>query len=117
MRGASLLAHKRALLPGRRLFNSLPIFDKATNDSESTPAMLYPVGRSDYTERLHFFFGILIAYGDSNTYGLGAVAENIRNCLVDGGALIIGGHESLPKGYSGFCQWSGQRAIFQKCSR
>lgn len=45
------------------------------------------------------------------------VLENIRNCLVDGGALIIGGHESLPKGYSGFCQWSGQRAIFRKCSR
>jgi len=45
------------------------------------------------------------------------VLENLRNCLVDGGALIIGGHESLPEGYSGFCQWPGQRAIFQKCSR
>ncbi|MCG6938082.1 MAG: chemotaxis protein CheR [Gammaproteobacteria bacterium] len=42
------------------------------------------------------------------------VLENIRDCLVDGGALIIGGHESLPGGYSGFCQWPGQRAIFQK---
>ena len=45
------------------------------------------------------------------------VLENIRSCLVDGGALIIGGHESLPRDYSGFCQWPGQRAIFRKCSR
>jgi chemotaxis protein methyltransferase CheR len=45
------------------------------------------------------------------------VLENIRDCLVDGGALIIGGHESLPGGYSGFCQWQGLRAIYQKCSR
>jgi chemotaxis protein methyltransferase CheR len=44
------------------------------------------------------------------------VLENIHNCLVDGGALIIGGHESLPRGYSGFFQLSGQRAIFRKCS-
>ena len=45
------------------------------------------------------------------------VLENICNCLVEGGALIIGGHESLPEDYSGFCQWPGQRAIFRKCSR
>jgi len=45
------------------------------------------------------------------------VLENIRNRLVDDGALIIGCHESLPKGYSGFCQRSGQRAIFRKCRR
>jgi len=45
------------------------------------------------------------------------VLERLRHCLVDGGALVIGGHESLPEGYSGFCQWSGQRAIFRKCSR
>jgi len=45
------------------------------------------------------------------------VLENIRDCLLDGGVLIIGGHESLPRGYSDFCQWSGQRAIFRKCSR
>ena len=34
--------------------------------------------------------------------------------LVDGGALIIGGHESLSGGFSGFEQWSKQRAIFRK---
>jgi len=45
------------------------------------------------------------------------VLENIYNALHEGGALIIGGHESLPEGYSGFCPWSGQRAIFQKCRR
>lgn len=43
--------------------------------------------------------------------------ERIRDCLVDGGALIIGGHESLPEGYSGFRPWPGQRAIYQKCCR
>lgn len=45
------------------------------------------------------------------------ILERIRNSLVDGGALVIGGHESLPEGFSGFCQWPGLRAIYQKCSR
>jgi chemotaxis methyl-accepting protein methylase len=34
--------------------------------------------------------------------------------LVDGGALILGGHESLPDTHTGFEPWSGQRAIFRK---
>lgn len=38
----------------------------------------------------------------------------LHDNLVDGGALIIGGHESLPEGFSGFVPWSGQRAIFRK---
>jgi chemotaxis protein methyltransferase CheR len=41
----------------------------------------------------------------------------IHNNLVDGGALIIGGHESLPGAYSGFEPWPGQRAIFRKISK
>jgi chemotaxis protein methyltransferase CheR len=45
------------------------------------------------------------------------VLDNIHRCLVDGGALVVGGHESLPVGYSGFCPWSEQRAIFRKCQR
>jgi len=40
--------------------------------------------------------------------------EYIRNNLVAGGALVIGGHESLPEGFSGFEQWSKLRAIFRK---
>ena len=40
--------------------------------------------------------------------------DYIRDTLVDGGALVIGGHESLPEGFSGFEQWSKQRAIFRK---
>jgi chemotaxis protein methyltransferase CheR len=40
--------------------------------------------------------------------------EYMHNNLVAGGALIVGGHESLPEGYSGFEQWSTQRAIFRK---
>ncbi len=43
------------------------------------------------------------------------VLEYIRNSLVDGGALVIGGHESLPESFTGFEQWSKQRAIFRKC--
>lgn len=41
----------------------------------------------------------------------------LRDNLVDGGALILGGHESLPEGFSGFESWSGQRAIFRKTSQ
>ncbi len=40
--------------------------------------------------------------------------DYIHHTLVDGGALVIGGHESLPDGFSGFEQWSKQRAIFRK---
>ena len=67
------------------------------------------------TESFHIIFcrNLAFTYFD-NALQL-EVLENIRNCLVDGGALIIGGHESLPKDYSGFCQWSAQRAIFRKC--
>ena len=42
------------------------------------------------------------------------ILTHIHNNLVDGGALIIGGHESLPEGFSGFEQCSKQRAIFIK---
>jgi chemotaxis protein methyltransferase CheR len=41
----------------------------------------------------------------------------LRDNLVDGGALILGGHESLPEGFSGFEPVPGQRAIFRKTSR
>lgn len=40
--------------------------------------------------------------------------DYIHQTLVEGGALVIGGHESLPDGFSGFEQWSKQRAIFRK---
>lgn len=40
--------------------------------------------------------------------------DYIHHTLVDGGALVIGGHESLPDGFSGFEQWSKQKAIFRK---
>jgi chemotaxis protein methyltransferase CheR len=42
--------------------------------------------------------------------------QHIRDKLVDGGALIIGGHECLPEGFRGFEQWSKQRVIFRKLS-
>ncbi len=42
------------------------------------------------------------------------ILQHIRDKLVDGGALIIGGHERLPDGFCGFEQWSKQRAIFRK---
>ena len=40
--------------------------------------------------------------------------DYIRDTLVDGGALIIGGHESLPDGFNGFEQWAKHSAIFRK---
>jgi chemotaxis protein methyltransferase CheR len=45
------------------------------------------------------------------------ILEHIRSNLVNGGALVIGGHESLPDGYCGFEQWSTQRAVFRKVTR
>jgi chemotaxis methyl-accepting protein methylase len=42
------------------------------------------------------------------------ILAHIHNSLVDGGALIIGGHEKLPEDFSGFEQCSKQRAIFIK---
>lgn len=42
------------------------------------------------------------------------ILGHIHDELVNGGALVIGGHESLPEGISGFEQWSGHRAIFRK---
>jgi chemotaxis protein methyltransferase CheR len=42
------------------------------------------------------------------------VLDSLHTKLVDGGALVIGGHESLPGGFCGFEPWSKQRAIFRK---
>jgi len=44
------------------------------------------------------------------------ILEYIHSSLVDGGALVIGGHESLPDGYRGFEQWSTLRAVFRKAA-
>lgn len=40
--------------------------------------------------------------------------EYLRGCLVGGGALVTGGHESLPKGLAGFDTWPECRAIYRK---
>ena len=40
--------------------------------------------------------------------------DYIRQTLVEGGALVIGGHESFPDGFIGFEQWSKPRAVFRK---
>ncbi len=42
------------------------------------------------------------------------VLEQIHDKLVDGGALVIGAHETLPDGYRGFERWSGLKAVFRK---
>jgi chemotaxis protein methyltransferase CheR len=44
------------------------------------------------------------------------ILEHIRTSLVDGGALVIGGHEMLPAGCRGFEPWSNLRSIFRKAS-
>jgi chemotaxis protein methyltransferase CheR len=38
----------------------------------------------------------------------------LHDTLVEGGALVTGGHELLPQGYRGFEAWSGHRAIYRK---
>jgi chemotaxis protein methyltransferase CheR len=43
-----------------------------------------------------------------------AILNYIGESLVEGGALIIGGHEALPDGYGGFEPWSTHKAIFRK---
>ena len=40
--------------------------------------------------------------------------EYLHDTLVEGGALVLGGHESLPAGYSGVESWSDHRAIYRK---
>lgn len=44
------------------------------------------------------------------------VLSYLHDCLVDGGALVIGGHETLPEGSCGFEHWTAQRAIFRKAA-
>jgi chemotaxis protein methyltransferase CheR len=75
--------------------------------------------RQDIRDRLnagpfHIVFCRNMAFTYFDTALQREMLKHIRRCLVDGGALIIGGHESLPDGYSGFEQWSKQRAIFKK---
>ena len=38
----------------------------------------------------------------------------LHDSLVEGGALIIGGHEALPEGFDGFEQWQGLGAIYRR---
>ena len=75
--------------------------------------------RQDIRDRLdtgpfHIVFCRNMAFTYFDTALQLEMLEHIRSCLVDGGALIIGGHEALPDGCSGFEQWSKQRAIFRK---
>lgn len=42
------------------------------------------------------------------------VLDHLRGCLVEGGILVIGGHEILPEGFCGFEPLAAQRAIFRK---
>ena len=42
------------------------------------------------------------------------ILNTLHRSLVTGGALVIGGHESLPESHSGFVPWQGLRAIYRK---
>ncbi|MBT8129062.1 MAG: chemotaxis protein CheR [Gammaproteobacteria bacterium] len=42
------------------------------------------------------------------------ILSYLHRSLVPGGALVIGGHESLPQSHSGFEPWSTFRAIYRK---
>ena len=45
------------------------------------------------------------------------ILDYLHGCLVHGGALVIGHHESLPAGFTGFEPWSTQKAIFRRVAR
>lgn len=42
------------------------------------------------------------------------ILEYLRGCLLPGGALVTGGHESLPEEQAGFETWPECRAIYRK---
>jgi chemotaxis protein methyltransferase CheR len=44
------------------------------------------------------------------------IMQRIAACLRPGGALVVGAHESLPEGLTGFAQWPGARAIYARAA-
>ena len=54
------------------------------------------------------------------TYFDKALQRQLLSCLADrlveGGALVIGSHESLPEGQAGFESWNGCESIFRKAA-
>jgi chemotaxis protein methyltransferase CheR len=46
----------------------------------------------------------------------GHVAAGLAACLRPGGALVIGGHETLPEGSEGFSRWSPELPVFKRAS-
>lgn len=45
------------------------------------------------------------------------VAEELAGRLAPGGALVVGAHETLPKGAGGLLPWPGQKAIYRNPER
>jgi chemotaxis protein methyltransferase CheR len=43
------------------------------------------------------------------------VTERLRKALRPGGALVVGAHEALPPGSSGFQPWPGGRGMHRRC--
>jgi chemotaxis protein methyltransferase CheR len=87
--------------------------------------------RSELAERVRFLchdlrteppdgpFDLVLCRNAAFTYfDLGLqqeVTERLRKALRPGGALVVGAHEALPPGSSGFQPWPGGRGIHRKC--
>jgi chemotaxis protein methyltransferase CheR len=42
------------------------------------------------------------------------VADRLAACIMPGGALVLGAHETLPEGTSGFVPWSANRRVYRR---
>jgi chemotaxis protein methyltransferase CheR len=48
--------------------------------------------------------------------GQRAVAAQLAGALRDGGALVLGRHETLPSSVDGFSSWSDAARVYRRCA-
>ncbi len=55
---------------------------------------------------------LAVTYFDTPTQH--AVLRRLADAMVPGGALVVGGHETLPEGARGFCPWPGRARTYRR---
>jgi chemotaxis methyl-accepting protein methylase len=65
-------------------------------------------------EKVHLLFwrNLAFTYFDSSLQDL--VFRKLRDAIEQGGALILGKHETIPPGASGFAPWAGGLPVYRK---
>lgn len=65
-------------------------------------------------EKVHLLFcrNLAFTYFDSSLQDL--VFRKLRDAIEQGGALILGKHETIPPGASGFAPWAGGMPVYRK---